>query len=246
MSAIDRNMSLAHIVLDHPECADALRKRRLDYCCRGALTLAQACVGRGIDPSEVAADLETVIAVRNQPPAIDPRRMTTSELVHYIVARHHAYLLRAALSIGPLLVKVVRAHGARNPNLPELLNVFRELMGLVEPHLDEEESVVFPELVSKHPNRDFIALECRAMRDAHLAIGEHATLIRSLSDDFAVPDWACGSYRALMSELYALEEDIFRHVHLERHVLMARFVGANEAASAPFWNVDGNAPGSIL
>jgi regulator of cell morphogenesis and NO signaling len=37
------------------------------------------------------------------------------------------------------------------------------------------------------------------------------------------PEWACTSYRTLLSELAALEGDVLRHVHLENHVLMPRF-----------------------
>ena len=40
------------------------------------------------------------------------------------------------------------------------------------------------------------------------------------------PEWGCSSYRVLMSELEALEGDVLRHVHLENHVLMPRFVTA--------------------
>ncbi len=37
------------------------------------------------------------------------------------------------------------------------------------------------------------------------------------------PEWACNSYRALFSELQALETDVLQHVHLENHALRPRF-----------------------
>jgi len=48
-------------------------------------------------------------------------------------------------------------------------------------------------------------------------------MIRVASDDFALPDWACNSYRTLFSELQQMESDVFTHVHLENHVLQPRF-----------------------
>ena len=64
------------------------------------------------------------------------------------------------------------------------------------------------------------------MREEHLAVGAMLGRMRSLADDFTTPAWGCNSYRALMTELEALEADVLRHVHLENHVLMPRFAGA--------------------
>lgn len=48
-----------------------------------------------------------------------------------------------------------------------------------------------------------------------------------LVDRSATPGWACGSYRALMNELRAIELDTMDHVHVENHVLMPRFPEAS-------------------
>ncbi|AUX22839.1 uncharacterized protein SOCEGT47_033550 [Sorangium cellulosum] len=73
------------------------------------------------------------------------------------------------------------------------------------------------------PGREPSSRHFGAMRDEHLAVAKHLETIRDASDDFALPDWACGSYRALFGELQAIEQDIFQHVHLENHVLAPRF-----------------------
>jgi len=64
------------------------------------------------------------------------------------------------------------------------------------------------------------------MHDDHLRVGEMLTSLRTLSDDYAVPDWACASYRALMHDLQSLEQDTLEHVHTENHVLAPRFESA--------------------
>jgi len=61
------------------------------------------------------------------------------------------------------------------------------------------------------------------MFDEHLAVAKLLEMIRVASDDFALPDWACNSYRTLFSELQQMESDVFTHVHLENHVLQPRF-----------------------
>jgi regulator of cell morphogenesis and NO signaling len=64
------------------------------------------------------------------------------------------------------------------------------------------------------------------MSTEHQQVGVLLGRIRFLADDFGVPDWGCGTYRACMRELEAMEGDILRHVHIENHVLLPRFVAA--------------------
>ena len=49
------------------------------------------------------------------------------------------------------------------------------------------------------------------------------SVMRSIADDYVAPEWACNSYRTLMTELAHLEADTLRHVHVENHVLLPRF-----------------------
>ena len=47
--------------------------------------------------------------------------------------------------------------------------------------------------------------------------------IRTLTDRYGLPSWACAAYAALMAELEAMERDTLEHVHLENNVLAPRF-----------------------
>ncbi len=138
--------------------------------------------------------------------------------------------MRKALpAIEPLVSKVARVHGPHNPKLAPLLDEVRELRAELEPHLDDEESEIFPLLMSRASDPGEIARKLDEVREEHVRVGRSLARIRELSDGFAVPDWACGSYRMMMSELAALEEDTLRHVHLENHVLMPRFASRVDA-----------------
>jgi hypothetical protein len=64
------------------------------------------------------------------------------------------------------------------------------------------------------------------MHEDHLKIGEDLACIRTLADDYVAPDWACGSYKALMNELRSIELDTMRHVQIENYVLMPRFAAS--------------------
>jgi regulator of cell morphogenesis and NO signaling len=153
----------------------------------------------------------------------DVRAMTSSDLVAFIVTHHHAYLYEALRFLEPLAAKVARVHGDHNPKLGGVSTTVHDLVESLEPHMREEEGVLFPALLAPRRNERVVAAELASMQQEHLHTGDLLRRLRAEADDFAVPDWACGSYRTLMRELAALELDTLRHVHLETHVLMPRY-----------------------
>ncbi len=222
MPIVDRTATVAQIALDHPACVHVFRAHRIDFCCRGGLTVQEACASKGLDAETVFSELDSAVLERAAPVA-DPRELSTPRLIDHIVARHHAYLRKTLPFVEQLAHKVARVHGEHDPRLRELATLVADLWETLEPHLDVEEGSLFPALTSPTPDSKRIARETRAMHDDHLRVGEMLTCMRTLADDYAVPDWACGSYRALISELRAIELDTLRHVQIENHVLMPRF-----------------------
>jgi regulator of cell morphogenesis and NO signaling len=229
MPVIDPTATVAQITLEHPACALVFRDHRIDFCCRGALTVQDACAGKGIDAGPVFAELERAVQERGAP-AEDPRDLATAQLIEHIVTRHHRYLRKTLPFVEQLARKVARVHGEHDAKLPALADLVAELRATLEPHLDDEERSLFTALTALPPDDERIARELGAMHDDHLRVGEMLTCMRTLADDYSSPDWACGSYRTLMRELEALELDTLRHVHVENHVLMARFAPKGSAA----------------
>jgi regulator of cell morphogenesis and NO signaling len=227
MSRLDRRSTVAEIVLDHSECAQVFCDHRIDFCCRGERSLEVSCAEKSIDVEVVLRDLEAAIAGRRTESAVpDPRALPTPELIAYIVSRHHAYLMTSLPFVETLATKVARVHGAHNPKLLALRDAFADLAATLEPHMREEEGVLFPALRAEPRDAPLVAAELASMDQDHKRVGVMLASVRELADDFTAPDWACGSYRTLMSELAALEMDTLRHVHLETHVLMPRFTAA--------------------
>lgn len=223
---LDSQIPVARIVLDHSECAPILQRHRIDFCCRGEMTVDAACKERGLDTASVLRELETAIAARRGGPTEDPRALSTAGLVSLIVYKHHEYLRQALPFVRGLATKVAGVHGDHNPKLRALRDVVVELGATLEPHLDAEEQTLFPALTAPKPDGALVSRELATMREEHLAVGRLLERMRAAADDYAVPEWACNSYRALFSELAELEGDVLRHVHLENHVLLPRFVQA--------------------
>ncbi len=229
---IDRSASVAQIVARHSETAAVFQRHRIDFCCRGDVTVAQACAGRKEDPEALFGELEQAIRERaGEGPEEPLSTLSTPALLARIVDRHHGYLRRALPRVAPLLGKVTAVHGEHNPKLAALREAFEDLTEMLEPHLDFEEEVLFPKLVRSGGPPASASVDLEEMAKEHLGVGTKLAQLRSLADDFTTPPWGCSSYRALMAELQELEADVLQHVHLENHVLVPRFAAERSLLS---------------
>ncbi|MGB8931286.1 MAG: iron-sulfur cluster repair di-iron protein [Anaeromyxobacteraceae bacterium] len=221
---IDRNDTLAAIVARNPASARVFQAHRLDFCCHGDVTLDEALLGRPEKAEAILAEVEDAIrTLDREVVAEDVAALSVPALISRIIERHHAFLRRQLPAIEPLLEKVVRVHGEHNPKLAAVLEAFKGLRAAIEPHLDEEEEVLFPLLMTRKPDQAAAAAGLDRMYGDHLEVGKLIGHLREQTDDYATPEWGCRSYRLLMSELEDVETDLLRHVHLENHVLMPRF-----------------------
>lgn len=220
---LDRNQTVASVVLDHSECAEVFQRHRIDYCCHGDTSIEASARTRGLDVETLVDELSRAIAERRGDRRDDPRTLSTARLVAHIVSKHHEYLRKVLPFLDALAQKVGRVHGEHDPLLRDLASAVNELGSALLLHLDEEELKLFPALVAAERSSDVLRASFASMVDDHLAVASLLTRIRVASRDFTLPDWACNSYRTLFAELAQLEADIFTHVHLENHVLMPRF-----------------------
>jgi regulator of cell morphogenesis and NO signaling len=138
-----------------------------------------------------------------------------ASIVARIVEGHHAYERRALPYITALLPKIVGRFAKRSAQLDALCDAGQDLAEALETYMDEEERTLLPALASG---------ACDAVRDEmRRHDGELRALlsqVRSLAKGFVAPDWGDQSYRALMEELEALEEDVMDRLHVEEHVLL--------------------------
>ena len=221
-------MTLGAIVTSHPSLARELERRKLDYCCGGAVTLGQACREAGLDAVLVAGELASSIG--DEGPA-SWAHLDVDDLVEHLVETHHRYLWDELPRLEALLDTVVEVHGDRHPELHEIAACFRAIRADIEPHLVKEERVLFPairQLASAPTAPTFgfgsIGNPISAMLRDHDELGTLLQDLRTSTGDYAVPDDGCASYRALFDGLAQLEADTHLHVHKENNVLFPRVV----------------------
>lgn len=227
---IDPQRTVASVVLDHSECAAVFQRHRIDYCCRGDLSIAEACDRQAIAPDSLLVELHAAIEERGPEHEPSAHSLSTRALVDRIVVRHHEYLRKTLPFVSGLAEKVARVHGDRVPRLRELAATVRELSGVLLPHLDDEERGLFPHVLADPLDVALVRAELASMRAEHLTIGALLERMRGIAAEYVPPEWACTSYRTLLIELEQLEGDVLVHVHLENHELLPRFMDTSASA----------------
>lgn len=227
-----KNQTLGTLVLMKPAVAGVFEKFRLDYCCRGQRTLEEACRQQRIDLSAVMLELKAVLE-KPEDSTIDFNLLTPVELCKYIKSAHHAYVRQKLPDITAHTEKVAMRHGGEFPELKVLAAKWKIVAEDLIEHMLKEEHILFPfvEKVQKCfvageafplPEENFISSPIREMEHEPEHAGDVMAEIRKLANDYHPPEQACATWRLLLTELKAFEEDLHRHVYLENFLLFPK------------------------
>jgi len=232
MSALAPETPVGEIVAERPAASRLFDRLGLDYCCGGDRPLDTVCAEEGLDAPTVLRMLEAEVDPDevDADPTTDWTTAPIEELIDHIEQTHHAYLREELPRLEELLDKVTRVHADEAPWLESLQEVFLELKPHMLRHIEKEETIVFPFIRQRlgqeiDDDADPIALgpqPMKMMEMEHDDTGEALECIRDLTDDYAIPDWACDTMRDTVERLRKLEQDTHRHVHKENNILFSR------------------------
>jgi regulator of cell morphogenesis and NO signaling len=230
---IAEKVTVAEIAANSLAAVRVFEKHGIDYCCGGKRPLVDVCREKGLDAELVQGELDTALA--NGPAtARDWNTAPLAGLVEQIVTTHHEYLRRELPAIETRLEKVYRVYNQRyGPTLVGLPEVYAGLRAELELHIRKEEMILFPAIVACEaavnsgkplPTLPFgtISNPIHMMEAEHESAGEALVKIREIARNFELPEYACVTYRALMSSLDELERDLHMHIHLENNILFPR------------------------
>lgn len=237
MTTLDPLRTLGELVTERPERAALFERLRLDYCCGGTQTLAEACRQRELELDDVRARLEAADATGAEGDGVertDWRRASLAELCAHITTTHHDGLRESLPRIAGLLSTVVRVHGGGHPELRGLQQAFTEVREELEPHLAREESTLFPACIGLE--RDTIAVPEALLEEherEHASVGVQLAALRRLAGDYCPEQALCGTHRALLDALAGFERDLHQHIHEENNVLLPRARAMSALAARP-------------
>jgi regulator of cell morphogenesis and NO signaling len=227
---ISKDTTVGDVAVAHPESMRVFERVGIDYCCGGKRTMGAACAKVGVSVDELVARIEAAAASATPTEGPDWSKAQLADLIDHIEAVHHTFTRDELGRATTLMDKVARVHGELHPELPIMRGVLAELRDELIPHLAKEERVLFPRIRALAGGSGAAA---QAMLDGPIQVmlaehdhaGDMLQHLRFLSKDYALPDGACGSYRALFQSLEALEQDLHQHIHLESNVLFPRARG---------------------
>lgn len=232
---LESNQTVAEIAARSLAAVRVFERMGIDYCCGGHRPLAEACKEKGIDPDTLQRELEAALAAgleRGRDWTLAPLR----DLVEHIVQTHHEYLKKELPLLADRLAKVHRIYNERyGPTLVGLPEVYDGLRSELEVHMMKEERILFPAIAAAEQAITFqralpplpfgsFANPVAMMVHEHDSAGEALARVRAITGDFALPDYACNTYRALMKGLEELEKDLHLHIHLENNILFPRAI----------------------
>lgn len=225
MTIFQINDTVGAIVRDHPALSRLFEQARVDYCCGGQKTLAEACAQRGLDPQAFLQFLEKGAATAAAP-EVDLNALSLTELVEHIERLHHAYLHTELPRLEAMVTKVSRVHGDKEPRLLQVRDLLLGLSAELTTHLMKEEQVLFPMIRQLEASDTLPPFHCgtianpiHRMEFEHDAAGAILAQLRQLTDNYTPPEWACNTYRTLFDTLAYFEQDMHQHVHKENNVL---------------------------
>ncbi len=226
-----REMPVGQLAAERPARARVFERFGIEYCCGGGKTLEESCQRRSVNVDEV---VQALIASDEQkdPAEKDWTTATLKELVEHIVEEYHEPLRREMPRVRELAEKVARVHGENHPEMVKLLNIYRHFNAQMALHMEKEEMMLFPAIVSQELEPQTspcggngIQAPISIMMQEHEEAGEALEAMSQLTNGYTPPPDACNSFRVLLDSLDEINREMFRHVHKENNILFPRALG---------------------
>jgi len=228
---IDEDSSVSNIVTADYRTADVFRKYGIEFCCGGKLPLKTVCEIKDLNIDVIKKELEESSRTICLPNSLKFEDWDIDFLTDYIVNVHHQYLKKALPDTRNELERFTESHGDRFHYLPDLLKIFIDLSSYTLPHLQQEESIIFPyirQIFHAYSNKEsYAALLVRTLRKPVENVMNHeneslTTLLyqmRHLTRNYTAPERACTSHRVVFSKLLEIDNDLVQHLYLENNIL---------------------------
>ncbi len=197
--------------------------------------LGEACAAASIPTDEALTRLEKSLASTQPGAGQDWRNQLLADLITHITGTHHFFVREESPRIEALAAKVVGAHGKNHPELLQVQASFSALSEELKVHLMKEEQVLFPYVLRLEESElagepappamfGTMVNPIRMMVQEHDGAGDALRSLRSMTNDYTVPEDACISYSTLYQALKGFESDLHQHIHLENNILFPRAV----------------------
>ena len=213
----------------------------IDFCCKGEISVQEACKNKTIDLNDLLEKLQHVQSSNNLP-SIDYKSWPLDLLADYIEKKHHRYVEEKTPVLRQFLDKLCKVHGQRHPELLEITTLFIGCAKDMASHMKKEELILFPFIKRmvrakadgiKIESPQFTTVEnpIALMKHDHEAEGDRFRNIAELTNSYTPPADACNTYKVTFAMLDEFEKDLHLHIHLENNILFPEAIKLEETLS---------------
>lgn len=214
---LDAQQQIGQIAVQLPGATAVFRRLKLDFCCGGQVSLAQAAADKGLDAGTVLTEL----AGLQRGSALPQAGADANALIDLILARYHE-VHRAQLPELIRMARRVEAVHREHPAVPAgLSDALEATHAELLDHMGKEEAVLFPLL--RRGGNPFVGMPISVMRAEHTEHGAALERLNTLTHDTTPPEGACNTWRALYAGIAQFCDDLISHIHLENNLLFPPF-----------------------
>ncbi len=235
---IEEKTIVGNVVGENFKTAKVFESKGIDFCCGGNQSIADACKENNADMESLFKELHEAM-LEFDPETDFIKRLDPSELIDYIIKRHHSFVLEQIPQLSQLLAKIASVHGDAHPEVFMIRDEFEQAVIALSSHLIDEEQKLFPyikmmvemqkEGKSLNSNNDFdLKKTLEGLIDEHIAEGNRFDGLSKLTNNFAIPVDVCNTYVVSFKSLKAFQDDLHKHVHLENNLLYPMAVTLEE------------------
>lgn len=224
------NRKVGGIVADNFKTGQVFTKYGIDFCCKGGISLNDACEKNGVQLNSILTDLEQAVI---SPEEVHYKDFGLSQMIDHIVNTHHQYVEKTIPALKIYLPKLAAVHGGRHAELFEVAQEFLLAADALTTHMKKEELVLFPYIKAmEEADRSGFPLSeahfghidnpIAMMEHEHETEGDRFRKISTITDGYTCPPDGCQTYRVAFEMLKEFEADLHTHIHLENNLLFPK------------------------
>ncbi len=212
--------TLADLAVALPGATALFRRHKLDFCCGGKVTLAEAARAKSLDLAALEGELGSLApAAQGEGWA----EQSSDALITVIESRFHAGHRRDLAELIRLARRVEAVHKDKASVPHGLADTLDSMLADLEQHMQKEEQILFP--MMRRGGHPVLGGPISVMIAEHEGHGETLRAVEEITHDFTAPEEACTTWRALYAGLRHLHDEVMEHISLENNVLFPRFAG---------------------
>lgn len=227
---LNSGQRIGEIVAQFPKAADIFIEYEVDFCCGGDRILDVVLTEQQLNKDEIMDRLNQEYEAFNEGinAKVDWVQAPFTELIDHIEGTHHLFMRQTLPMVDQLINKILKVHYHHSGALlTKVHQLFNALKTDIELHLIKEEEVLFPVIkdFEKNPSKDQLQKVQTMLietEDEHEGAGDILKELRRITNGYTVPEGGCQTFEITYQKLKDIEEDLFKHIHLENNILFWR------------------------